>query len=56
VSLSDVLADEQLAALFAVSSELGPLLEQSERITGWMDSAPGGAHRFSFTWTLPAAM
>ncbi|WP_205519478.1 hypothetical protein [Pyxidicoccus caerfyrddinensis] len=55
VSLSDVLADEQLAALFAISSELGPLLEQSERITGWMDSAPGGAHRFSLTWTLPAA-
>ncbi|QSQ20125.1 hypothetical protein JY651_33305 [Pyxidicoccus parkwayensis] len=55
VSLSDVLADQQLAALFAVSSELGPLLEQSERITGWMDSAPGGAHRFSLTWTLPAA-
>lgn len=54
VSLSDVLADEHLAALFAVSSELGPLLEQSERITGWMDSAPGGAHRFSLTWTLPA--
>jgi hypothetical protein len=55
VSLSDVLADEQLAALFAISSELGPLLEQSERITGWMDSAPGGAHHFSLTWTLPAA-
>lgn len=54
VSLSDVLADEQLAALFAVSSELGPLLEQSERITGWLDSAPGGAHRFNLTWTLPA--
>ncbi|NMO21731.1 hypothetical protein HPC49_45040 [Pyxidicoccus fallax] len=53
VGLSDVLADEQLAALFAVSSELGPLLERSERITGWMDSAPGGAHRFSMTWTLP---
>ncbi|MFP2929064.1 hypothetical protein ACLESO_28460, partial [Pyxidicoccus sp. 3LG] len=55
VSLADVLADEQLAALFAVSSELGPLLERSERITGWMDSAPGGAHRFSLTWTMPEA-
>jgi hypothetical protein len=55
VGLSDVLADEQLAALFAVSSELGPLLERSERITGWMDSAAGGAHRFSLTWTMPEA-
>ncbi|HZI09237.1 MAG TPA: hypothetical protein VE153_02535 [Myxococcus sp.] len=53
VSLGDVLADEQLAALFAISSELGPLLARSERLTGWMDSAPGGAHRFSLTWTLP---
>ncbi|NTX09266.1 hypothetical protein HUA76_00605 [Myxococcus sp. CA056] len=53
VSLSDVLSDEQLAALFAVSSELGPLLARSERITGWMDSVPGGAHRFVFDWTLP---
>lgn len=55
VGLSDVLADQELAALFAVSTELGPLLERSERITGWMDSAPGGAHRFSLTWTLPEA-
>lgn len=53
VSLGDVLADEQLAALFAISSELGPLLARSERITGWMESAPGNAHRFSLTWTLP---
>ncbi|MCK8497708.1 hypothetical protein [Myxococcus fulvus] len=53
VSLADVLSDENLAAMFAVSSELGPLLARSERITGWLDSAPGGAHRFFFDWTLP---
>ncbi len=52
VSLADVMADENLAALFAVSSELGPLLSRSERITGWLDSVPGGAHRFVFDWTL----
>ena len=53
VQLSDVLADGQLAALFAISDQLGPLLERSERITGWMDGAPGGGHRFSLTWTMP---
>ncbi|WIG99474.1 hypothetical protein [Myxococcus sp. SDU36] len=53
ISLTDILTDELLAALFAASSELGPLLARSERITGWMDSAPGGAHRVSLTWPLP---
>ncbi|HSP80401.1 MAG TPA: hypothetical protein VLQ93_17855 [Myxococcaceae bacterium] len=55
VSLMDVVSDQQLAGLFAVGLELGPLLANSERITGWLDSAPRGAHRFSLTWTLPAA-
>ncbi len=54
VSLMDVVSNEQLAALFAMSAELGPLLAASERITGWLDSAPGGGHRVSLTWTLPA--
>ncbi|ADO69498.1 hypothetical protein [Stigmatella aurantiaca] len=53
VSLMDIVSDQQLAALFAMSSELGPLLASSERITGWLDSAPGNTHRFSITWTLP---
>lgn len=55
VSLLDVMGNQQLAGLFAMSAELGPLLAHSERISGWLDSAPGGAHRFSLTWTLPAA-
>lgn len=55
VSLMDIMSDEQLAGLFAMSAELGPLLAASERISGWLDSAPGGGHRFSLTWTLPGA-
>jgi hypothetical protein len=55
VSLMDVVNDQQLAGLFAIGLELGPLLAQSERISGWLDSASGGAHRFSSTWTLPAS-
>ncbi|MFP2960800.1 hypothetical protein ACLEPN_24035 [Myxococcus sp. 1LA] len=53
ISLSDILSDELLAGLFAASSELGPLLARSERITGWVDPAPGGSQRVSLTWTLP---
>lgn len=54
VSLLDVVSDQQLAGLFTVGLELGPLLARSERISGWLDST-GDAHRFSTTWTLPAA-
>ncbi|MFE8595360.1 hypothetical protein [Archangium violaceum] len=54
VSLMDVVSDQQLAGLFTVGLELGPLLARSERISGWLDST-GGAHRFSTLWTLPAA-
>ncbi|MDY7226849.1 hypothetical protein [Hyalangium rubrum] len=55
VSLMDVMSNQQLAALFAASAEVGPLLSNSERITGWLDSASGGAHRFSLNWALPPA-
>lgn len=55
VSMLDIMSDGQLAGLFALSAEVGPLLAASERMTGWLDSAPGGGHRFSLTWTLPAA-
>jgi hypothetical protein len=53
VSLMDIVSDQQLAALFAVSTELGPLLAGSERLTGWLDSAAGGTHRFALSWELP---
>ena len=54
VSLMDVMSNPQLGSLLLGSSEAGPLLSNSERLTGWLDSAPGGSHRFSLTWTLPA--
>jgi hypothetical protein len=55
VSLMDIMGSQQLAGLFAMSAEMGPLLSNSERLTGWLDSAPGGGHRFSLSWTLPAS-
>jgi hypothetical protein len=55
VSLMDVVSERRLAGIFTMGLELGPLLARSERITGWLDSASVGGHRFSTTWTLPAS-
>ncbi|HET9451492.1 MAG TPA: hypothetical protein VFO83_11440, partial [Aggregicoccus sp.] len=56
VSLLDVVASPDLAGLFAVGAELGPLLRASEPVQGWLDGGTGGAaHRFGLTWRLPAA-
>lgn len=55
VSLMDIMGNQQLAGLFAASAEMGPLLANSERLTGWLDSASAGGHRFSATWTLAAS-
>ena len=52
VSLMDVVGDQHLAGLFAAGLEMGPLLQRSASLTGWLDSASGGAHRFSTRWTL----
>lgn len=52
VSLLDVIASQELAALFATAIEIGPLLSASERMVGWADSAGRGEHRYRATWTL----
>jgi hypothetical protein len=52
IPLLDVMGSQDLAALFAVGTELGPLLSASERISGWVDPAPEGAHAFQATWVL----
>ncbi len=52
VSLLDVMNAKELAGLFAVGTELGPLLHASERITGWADPAGPNAQRFQVGWQL----
>jgi hypothetical protein len=52
VSLMDVLASEELAALFAAASEVGPLLRDTKAISGWVDSEKSGGHRSYLEWTL----
>jgi hypothetical protein len=53
VSFMDVMGNQVLAGLLFASAEIGPLLSNSQRISGWLDSAPDGGHRFSLSWTLP---
>lgn len=55
VSLLDVVAASELASLFALGTELGPLLLHSERISGHADSRPEGGHAVSGTWVLEAS-
>ena len=53
VSLLDVVGSPELAGLFAVGAELGPLLRRSEPALGWVRGGAGGKpHRFGLTWRL----
>jgi hypothetical protein len=52
VSLLDVMAVKELASVFALSAELGPLLAASENL--WLkDDVTGGVHSLELRWTLP---
>ena len=52
VSLLDALGSRDLAPLLVVSSEMGPLLDASRAVKGWVDTASDGSQRFALTWTL----
>lgn len=52
ISLFDALSSRELASLLAISSEIGPLLDASRPIKGWVESASDGTQRFALTWTL----
>jgi len=52
VSLLDALGSRDLAPLLVVSSEVGPLLDASRPLKGWVDTASDGSLRFALTWTL----
>jgi hypothetical protein len=55
VPLLEAVQAPELAALVAASTELGPLLVGSERINGWLDSAPDATHVGKLEWLLDAA-
>lgn len=54
VNLLDVLGTPELASLFAAGVEVGPLLAQSEKMTGWAENTPSGQQDFFLQWTLDA--
>ena len=39
----------------AASTELGPLLLASQKVSAWLDSGAGGKHVGQLTWALDAA-
>lgn len=55
VPLLEAVQAPELAGLVAAGSELGPLLLASERVSGFLDSAPGGQHAARLVWQLEAA-
>lgn len=55
VPLLEAVQAPELAGLVAAGTELGPLLLASERVTGFLDSAPGGQHAARLVWQLDAA-
>ena len=54
VSLLDLMSSRDLAPLVAIGTELGPLLANTDQISGWYDS-DGAQQRFAFTWKLAPA-
>jgi hypothetical protein len=54
ISLLDVMGSKELAGLFALSTELGPLLSVTESVRGFTDGGEGRSHRVGLTWTLRA--
>jgi hypothetical protein len=51
VSLLDVMTSEALASLFALGTEVGPLLGITAHISAWVDGA-GDTQRGEMTWAL----
>jgi hypothetical protein len=54
VPLLEAVQSPELAGLVAASTELGPLLLATERVTGWLDGS-GGTHTAKLLWDLDAA-
>lgn len=55
LSLFDMLGAPEVASLFAMATELGPLMKSTESLSGWADSTPEGTLRFGVGWKLGQA-
>jgi hypothetical protein len=54
ISLLDVMSSKEMAGLFALSTELGPLLSITESVRAFADGGRGSPHQLGLTWTLRA--
>jgi hypothetical protein len=52
VPLLEAVQAPELAGFVAASTELGPLLLASERVSAWLDSGAGGKHTGQLSWAL----
>ena len=52
VPLMEAVQSPELAGVVAVSTELGPLLGATTKLSGWLDSAGAKAHVAQATWTV----
>lgn len=55
VPLFEALTSPELAGLLAASAEVGPLLQHTEAVTGWVDGGGKAPVRLNVAWTLSAA-
>jgi hypothetical protein len=52
LSLFDVMGSRELAGLFALGTEIGPLLSITESVRAFADGDGSAPHRIGMTWTL----
>jgi hypothetical protein len=52
LSFFDVVGQPEWTGLFAVGTELGPLMAKSRTLTGWVEKAAHGKHKAEFSWLL----
>ena len=52
ISLLDVMGSKEMAGLFALGAEVGPLLSITESVHAFADGDGSSPHRIGMTWTL----
>lgn len=52
VPLLEIVQSPELSGVLVAATELGPLLQLTRRVRGWLDATPSGTQRAQLTWTL----
>ena len=54
VPLLEIVQSPELSGVLIAATELGPLLQMTNRVRGWLDSTSATTQRAQLTWTLEA--